>query len=690
MTRLALLLWTATVFAGCATTSQWDGNVDLRNAGLESLSKRFPDAHGVVLLREDRYENRPGQSMQQTHHEALRFFTERSLSYGRVVIHLDENDKLVNFAARTLTRDGRYIPYDLDQLIVQHSTTVDNDGDSKNITTVIAKFPRLQTGGGIEYTYTIDHDGGWWGFTRTVSGPFPILRYKLDLLTSTKRGHLFRVYNNDAPLQASREGFMHHYTLRLKDLPASEDESYSPDTSLRDVWFRYRINDQKTQAWANALWWPGKLLIDDKRNLRSLFGPRLKLSDGETQACRQTSMPETCRLQTLLKGLNAHVAPTTAGRWWKLRPVAAILKSKRGTGIERNLVLYDALRKEGIAVKWVLATRRLSQAVDYDFASSDWFNYALLEVKADQQTHYVDGGCAHCSLGELPHALVNQRGARMTERVATQFRVAGKWVKLRGKATPVPQMRDTYDVVLDEHGVATVEMKRIYTSDLAQRRAAKVRDDDADGRKRRARSMARGVSSDAVDVKSLHQACTLRPARCETRISFRVPGYGERHGDELVAPAHEFAEHRTPSTGALDDDDRVGDLFFTRSEAQQQLWRLHLPAGATVDVDVKSKSGGDDNLRYSCSLDKDHDAIEVQNRLLRRAGRYGTAERKAMAQTLYDYRACLRDLLTVKLPPKKAPAQTPAASSSTSSTSSPNAVPAVWADDAPEATTGRP
>jgi len=633
---------------GCASVSWVDASKLRSDDALTELTQKYPDAHGAVLLREDTFENFPGREMIVTKHEALRFFTEASLAYGRVEIHLPEGSELVTFAARTITRDGKEVPFDNSQLMRQGSRFVNGAGNQVEVTKVIAKFPRLQVGGALEYTYVVKHEGGWGNFSHTVNGPFPIVDYKLTLSTSSKVGYQFRVYNNDAPLKTTKGAMRHTYTMHHKNIAPQKSEPYSPDASLREVWLRFKLSDSRYSPWVNALWWPGKLLLQDENDLRA-SGQRLKLDDDVRARCQKTQTPQTCLLQSHLKAIDDDIAYTGFGHWSSMSSVAKTVQRKRGTGADRNLVLFDALQNEGIDASWVLTTRKYSKAVDYKFAASGWFNHVLLRVSVDDNTYFVDAGCGHCALGVLPRDVAGQRGILMRKNLMSAAPASGEWVDLDAIATPQPRLTDDIAVDVDDQGTATYKLTRTHESDLARERQRERLRADADDERRRAERIARNVIADATDVKTTQQECNSRRGVCKQVLTFRVVGYGDVHDDRMSLPVDRFTERWRPSTSALDAKERMGAVFFDTDVQMVQTLRLSLPTTSTFNEDDRDKKGGRDHLSYVCTMTAAENVLQARRQLDLKAGAYDDATRKAMAQTLYDYDGCLPGITDVKV-----------------------------------------
>ncbi|MCP4502216.1 MAG: DUF3857 domain-containing protein [Deltaproteobacteria bacterium] len=635
---------------GCRGHVAWDWTPPHKI--FSANNKAFPKANAVVISRVDRYENYRGSSnmMVEHHHDVIRLFTEKSLRQGRLEFYVPEESTLTEFEGRTLRRDGSIVPVAPEQIIKQESTYVDDDGgDEQKGTLYIVKFPRLQVGAAIEYSYSIRHSSSWSGFRRTVNDSLPILDYQLHVLTTAKFGFQLRLYNTKRKLRSSREGLMLHLNVHLKDVPARKEESYSPDPSLRNVWFRYKATYGQGNVWSNALWWPGKMLIDDDKDKRSMFGPRIELSESEKERCSSSRNRSTCKLRALLKSIHKKTDWSGHGSWRKFSSVEKMLESRQASGVGQNVLLYDALSNASVKAEWILVTRRFSKAVDYGFALNSWFNYAILRVKVDQKTYFVDAGCSYCAVGELPYYLQGQDGVLLTKRLLGSFKVDGEWVKITGRPHSTPWQRDEVDVVIGEDGNANVHFKRKMKGAIARNWRRKTRLFNEKSWLRYYHAEATSMAPAMKNIVDSDKNCPTLGDDCEMSFSFEVPNYAGRLDDKIFVPLSIFAEEHTPSVSEIDDDNRIGDVFFAAGYRQEEKLILHLPPHKSLLLPDEVHRVGDGSLWFSVSVTKEHDKVIVLKTLVVHAGRYNRRAQQKMAQTLYAYRQAGRELLSLTL-----------------------------------------
>ncbi|HEY5969780.1 MAG TPA: transglutaminase domain-containing protein [Chitinophagaceae bacterium] len=365
-------------------------------------------------------------SIEFRHFKRIHILKKSSYELANIEIPLYTNgrseEELQGLKAYTYTlENGKVVETKLDK------SGVFQDKLSKNQLVKKFTFPAIKEGSIIEYEYTIQSDFIFnlqpWEF----QGSYPRLwsEYNVsipeffyyvflsqgnqyDLSRTTKnKVERFRVVEGGgagASETFSFEASVTDYRMVMKNIPALKEESFTStlDNHIAKIDFQlasYRQPLQPRDIMGNWTDVTKELLKDED------FGSQLIRDNGwlsdELKIAMNGASSDLDKAKNIYQYLQNNFTCTNYGRLYTDQPLKNILKEKKGSEVEINLLLVAMLRKAGLSADpLMLSTKSHGYALAI-YPIMDKFNYVVCRTAIGDKTFYLDASRSRLGFGRL-------------------------------------------------------------------------------------------------------------------------------------------------------------------------------------------------------------------------------------------------------------------------------------------------
>jgi transglutaminase-like putative cysteine protease len=336
----------------------------------------------------------------------VRILTEAgALAFGQVVIPTSPTLRLVSFEGSTITPAGDVLALTPDAV---YSGRDDELGDH-----VTAVFPRVSVGATLVYQYEIRYQ------TRLDIEPW-FFQEGIPVLDSQLRYHLppaveIGIWRRIAPdLEPSYQERSHDRTLvfRIKNLPAVTGAPFAPPFADRAsqvvVSPRYLIDGMARRplldCWETAAAWYGRVydaVAPPHRSIRRDVVQRLLAGEG-LAAAGEADAPMS-GAESLYRFVRDQIATSERQGIW-LPPDASlerVLATRRGSAVEKALLLETLLREAGLKPRRVWAGDRSVREVDPELPSPMQLEKLLLSLEVRGTALFLDPSDPRLPFGHL-------------------------------------------------------------------------------------------------------------------------------------------------------------------------------------------------------------------------------------------------------------------------------------------------
>ncbi|HJS54233.1 MAG TPA: transglutaminase domain-containing protein [Chitinophagaceae bacterium] len=363
-------------------------------------------------------------SIKYRHFKRVHILKQSAYDFGNIEIplYIDGNDEeaLEGLKAYTYNlENGKVVEAKLD---VKNS--VFRDKLSKNHVVKKFTFPAIKEGSIIEFEYTINSDFLFnlqpWEF----QGSYPRLwsEYEVSIpeflyyvflqqgeITKTEKINQANFRINDSRGTGAAETYQFtagvtNYRMIMKNVPALKEESFTTtlDNHIAKVEFqlaeyRYPLAPRKVMDnWYDV--------CREMLNSES-FGLQLSRDNGwmndELRNALGGAATETEKAKNIYNYVQNNFTCTNHNRLYTDQPLKNILKDKKGSEAEINLLLVAMLRKAGLqADPLMLSTKSHGYAYSV-YPIMDKFNYIACQAKVDDKTIYLDASMPQLGFGRL-------------------------------------------------------------------------------------------------------------------------------------------------------------------------------------------------------------------------------------------------------------------------------------------------
>ncbi|HMK20195.1 MAG TPA: transglutaminase domain-containing protein [Chitinophagaceae bacterium] len=317
---------------------------------------------------------------------------------------------------------------------------------SKNHLTKKFTFPAIKEGSIIEYEYTIHSDFIFnlqpWQF----QGSYPRLWSEYNVSIPEFLYYVFlsqgNQYNSSKTTKDKHEKFrvidgggagasetyefeadVTDYRMVMKNVPALKEESFTStlDNHIAKIDFQlaaYRQPLVPRDYMGNWMDVTKELLKDEN------FGLQLSRDNGwisdELKIAMNGASSDPEKAKNIYSYLQNNFTCTSYGRLYTDQPLKNILKEKKGSEVEINLLLVAMLRKAGLpADPLMLSTKSHGYALSV-YPIMDKFNYVVCRTAIGGKTFYLDASRPRLGFGRLTWECYNGH-ARVINPEATSL-----------------------------------------------------------------------------------------------------------------------------------------------------------------------------------------------------------------------------------------------------------------------------
>lgn len=589
--RAALvLLVSGSSLLGCAARLQHAELLDARE--LASLptnpgdDERFGKAPAAALLWHDRYAietptGEPVQTLIQRHAVLLVRNQAGIDDWGSVRIVMDEDSEIEHFAARTISPTGQVTPVDPAHVFDDDARFGERGRRVRSF-----RFPRVEIGSLLEYTYTIRMQGYYSLLDSWPPEELYTVDYQMELLTSRHVEMEARLHNANRRFEQEKAGSKTRLRLALRDIPADETSDFTPHWTARRPWWEARVKRflwrhsdfPVTQTWRDTY----RFIAEDlyTRDDELFAGFDLSLDDdecGDAVRCKATRALSLVRERAEMGSL--------ADGFHEVRPVKKVLAEGRANSFEKAVLLFGVLDDADVDARFAVLPRRFERKVDKRAPNRQAMSHVVLylprQAGLDEEL-WIDPSCEWCSLGELPDWSrdVETLVIGFEEKAFQRKEGLAEWRVATGKPAPPTRQVHRYQAKLDEDGDLHVELTIEDQGAHAWRRRRNTRADSDEEARRRAETRAKEAISTARLVRFDRPSCDRAAGRCLHRYEYVLPAYATPDAGEWLLPLgvmHTFYDDRLAK--------KKRDHDIVAREADEVLVELTvtLPAGLELE-----------------------------------------------------------------------------------------------------------
>jgi hypothetical protein len=330
----------------------------------------------------------------------VKILTETGKGNGEIAIAHNSDLRLQGFSGRTVLPDGRILPVPADARFERRTSK-----SRKTFVTTVA-FPAIQPGAILDYRYEVTFSSPFllepWIFSEEV----PVLRS--EVLFRTPGNWTYQIWNR-SPLEVTihqeRQKTSGGYEVHAwaENLPAVPDDPYGPpyaDLASQMTLLPVLRADIYGQEGMMSSWRATSRLVSQ------LYLPVIRLDDGLTRTVRKVAGAGDLRrkAEALYRfvrdeirtepgdGILVDIDQTTLKK---------ILAERRGTGIEKALLLQNMLREAGIGSLMIWAADPGRVTLDDTLPSPGWFDTAFVMIELDFERTFLDPAAPGLAFGQI-------------------------------------------------------------------------------------------------------------------------------------------------------------------------------------------------------------------------------------------------------------------------------------------------
>jgi len=423
-------------------------------------------------------------SIEFKHFRRIHILNKNGYDLANVEIQLytegNNEEELKNLKAHTYNlENGKVIETKVDVKNSVYKTGLDKNHVAQRFT-----FPAIKEGAIIEYEYTISSDFIFnlqpWKF----QGEHPVLwsEYEVSIpeffyyvflqhgdikKTQKTRQQSFRVTDTRTTGHTANEPFLaviNDYRMTMKNVPVLKEESFtsSLDNHIAKVEFqlaefRNPLTPQNIMGdWSDVC----ETLLKDEN-----FGGQLNKDNSwmndELKIALNNASNEEAKAKNIYQYLQSNFTCSNYNRLYAEQPLKNVLRNKKGSEAEINLLLVAMLRKAGLNADPVMLSTRSHGYAYANYPIMERFNYVVCRATANGKIIYLDASKPYLGFGRLHwecyngHArVINEEAAAvelssdsLTERKITSLMLsANEKGEMVGTMQQTPGYYESYDI----------------------------------------------------------------------------------------------------------------------------------------------------------------------------------------------------------------------------------------------------
>ena len=421
MNRIVLTLGVALLVCVSPSAGQEWGSVPKDILDMTAIPED-PEADAVVLFDKATVAITLRFQLVQHRHVRIKILTQRGLSYANISIPFRRKDKVKNLKAHTILPDGKRIELKKKDLFEKKK--------GKNLKEKVFAIPGAQPGAVVEYIYEIS--GQQLAFLAPWQFQGAEFSRLSELTVIIPEGFDYRAFcanfrGNVGVPQPTREIFqiadpqmgqclVGKFTWRVENLPGIKPEPYM--TSLKDylatIYFQVASYQNPRDPFAK----PVVLLKtwdDLAKAVNTDYKPFLQATR-KLKALASDLVSGAADERTKIRSVYSYVRGTietasSNGAAPKKRP-DDMVKDRKGTAIEKNLLFINLLRCAGIhAYPLLISTRNHGRFQD-QWAQLQQFNHVIAYLPPSEggSPCFLDAKNKYCPFAVLPPNDLSEKG----------------------------------------------------------------------------------------------------------------------------------------------------------------------------------------------------------------------------------------------------------------------------------------
>jgi hypothetical protein len=380
-------------------------------------------------------------SIEFKHFKRVHILTKNGYDLANVEILLytegNNEEKLENLKAHTYNlENGKVVETKVDVKNSVYRSSVDKNHIVRKFT-----FPAIKAGSIIEYEYTISSDFVFnlqpWKF----QGDYPVLwsEYEVSIpeffyyvffqhgaiiKTQSTRQQSFRVTDARSAGHSTSEPFVtgvNDYRMVMKNIPVLKEENFTSSLDNHIAKVEFQLAELRNPLTPQNIMgdWPDvcETLLKDEN-----FGGQLNKDNSwmndELKIALHNAISEEEKARNIYKYLQSNFTCTNQNRLYTDQPLKNVLKSKKGSEAEINLLLIAMLRKAGITADPMMLSTRSHGYAYANYPVMDRFNYVVCYSKINDKIIYLDASKPNLGFGRLHWECYNGH-ARVINEEAT-------------------------------------------------------------------------------------------------------------------------------------------------------------------------------------------------------------------------------------------------------------------------------
>ncbi len=551
----------------------------------------FPKAAGestIVLFEKGDVRITPQFELEINVHKRMKILTDAGKEDANIELFLHGETQVLKLEAQTILPTGKKVRVGLPEFFTEK---IDRTRRIK------FAFPAVTPGCVLEYRYKviskylIDLEPWYFQnqhFTQTseVSVHIPP-GFTYDTFYANMRKHTIRPIQKLYADSRYRYGDVTKFTWRLNDVPSLRSEPYT-----------YNLRDHATaiffQMMAYETPWQNVKFIkswdDLGKEVNNFYNDFLNSSGAQKAFIREIITDEARSMANARKLFQAVVGFSTDGdyRGFAHAPLHTpnqVLKEKRGTAAEKNLLLINLYRQAGFSAFPLLLKTRSEGVFRANWPRINEFDHVICLVNIGGKGYLLDAGESGLPFGVLPPNDLAGQGLVPT--------------KLGGRLTAIPHpesknsVRIATKAKLLETGDLFVGSTLIFSGYENWRARKSIAQTSLESF---VESVILKRFSD-IQIDSLSSKYLDDPARAlNISINYRVPGFAQISGDKMYVPAP-FAQ--SLSENPFKASTRIYPVEYDFPHERVEEMTLETPSGFTLSEIVRNVDVSGNDYAFS-------------------------------------------------------------------------------------------
>lgn len=549
-----------------------------------------------IILESDRYKLKLKQ------HGRIKILTEKGKEFANFRIPYWHEDRITSLKAHTVLPDGKKIKLDGKQIF---------DEQEKKLKYKVFTLPGVEVGAVIEYELEKISDyvhflEPWYFQNREFTR---LSQYSVIVLAGFSYNVFFRNTFDIEPevedvLKAGLNYKLKKYTWTMRDLPPIRKEPYMKTLEDYRAALHFQLIAYKDQyqyiKFIDS--WPELV-----KKQRGFYAKYLKEETALKELLQELNiqpLSDLEKIKTLYNYVRENIVTTSRGSGYIETESAKVLKEKKGTAAEKNILLVNLLNIAGFNAHPLLISTRSHGRVWENSPMLDQFNYVLACVQAGINTYVLDARAKYCPFGMLPVEDLVETGLLIDEG-------EGKFIKIPHPRATNMQYCNTVAELSPEGGLRATSQVR-----FEGYRAISAREELAESEEKKfvEDMLKESFGEVSIDSFRIHEKESLE-APLSMLVHYRVPEYAQATGDMLYlrAPLINGFE-----TNPFKREKRYFPVEFPYNLAETEHIALTLPEG--FQVMEYPKSAGDrpaGKLTFGNTWTVEGNTIKLQRQFMR-------------------------------------------------------------------------